>query len=94
MRHLRRNSARFPLAHLEDLFRAIQHDHTQTATTDRIQHNEVGDAFNPGKQTNRESPTNHTGPFQTKATMHRWRHLTGAEVEPSHRRDLYKRMPS
>jgi hypothetical protein len=35
---------------------------------------------------------NQTGPFQTKATMHRWRHLTGAEVAHSRRRDLFKRM--
>jgi hypothetical protein len=81
---------RFPLAPLEDLFRTTQHNHTQTA----IQYNEVEDAFNPGKWTNQESPTNQIGPSQTKAVMHRWRHLTGAEVGLSHRRDLFKRMPS
>jgi hypothetical protein len=91
MSFLRRNSARCPPAHLEDPFRTIQRDLTQTNQT---QHNEAEDAFNPGKRTNQESPTNQTGPFQTKAMMHRWRRSTGAEVEHSRRRDLFKRMPS
>ena len=32
---------------------------------------------------NRESPTSPTALYQTKATMHKWRRLTGAGVEHS-----------
>lgn len=40
--------------HLEDLFRTIRHDHSQTATskTDQIQRNEVEVAPHPGKHMN------------------------------------------
>lgn len=44
-----------------------------------------------------ESQENHTSRnahYQTKATMHKWRRLTGAEVEHNHPPGQSKRMPS
>jgi hypothetical protein len=41
-----------------------------------------------------ENPTSRTALYQTKAMMHKWQHLTGAEVEHNHRPGQSRRMPS